>query len=135
MTASVWPFATASTIDKEVSCANGRGWAGGRDETQPETRIRGEPAAQEVLALGQQGGLFDALLDQASTRVSSRCPSAASDRREKEVVRVLLHAEQLIYHDVFVRETLADLLRAARRGAGGRELRGLAWRLGVTPIG
>ncbi|HKR52047.1 MAG TPA: hypothetical protein VJT72_21200 [Pseudonocardiaceae bacterium] len=99
----------------------------------------GEPAAQEVLALGQQGGLFDALLDQASTRVSSRCPSAASDRREKEVVRVLLHAEQLapqlIYHDVFVRETLADLLRAARRGAGGRELRGLAWRLGVTPIG
>jgi hypothetical protein len=44
-------------------------------------------------------------------------------------MRVLLHAEQLapqlIYHDVFVRETVADLLRQARRDAGGRELRGL----------
>ncbi len=63
---------------------------------------------------------------------------AAKKTREKGV-RVLLHAEQLapqlIYHDVFVREALADLLRQARREAGGRELRGLAWRLGVAPIG
>ncbi|MGH3803518.1 MAG: helix-turn-helix domain-containing protein, partial [Pseudonocardiaceae bacterium] len=54
-------------------------------------------------------------------------------------VRLLLHAEQLapqlIYHDLFAREAIADLLRQARRDAGGRELRGLAWRLGVTPIG
>lgn len=54
-------------------------------------------------------------------------------------VRVLLHADQLapqlIYHDVFVRETVADLLRQARREAGGRKLRGLAWRMGVTPLG
>jgi hypothetical protein len=54
-------------------------------------------------------------------------------------VRVLLHAEQLapqlIRTDVFVRETVADLLRQARRDAGGRELRGLAWRMGVAPIG
>jgi hypothetical protein len=52
---------------------------------------------------------------------------------------VLLHAEQLaphmIRHDVFVRETVAGLLRQARRDAGGRELRGLAWRMGVAPIG
>jgi transcriptional regulator with XRE-family HTH domain len=63
---------------------------------------------------------------------------AAKETREKGV-RVLLHAEQLapqlIYHDVFVREAVADLLRQARRDAGGRELRGLAWRMGVTPIG
>jgi hypothetical protein len=51
----------------------------------------------------------------------------------------LLHADhlapQLIRHDVFVREAIADLLRQARRDAGGRELRGLAWRMGVAPIG
>ncbi len=58
--------------------------------------------------------------------------------REKGM-RVLLHAEQLapqlIYHDVFVREAVADLLRQARRDAGGRELRGLVSRRGVAPIG
>ncbi|MGH3769880.1 MAG: hypothetical protein ACRDRW_00525 [Pseudonocardiaceae bacterium] len=33
------------------------------------------------------------------------------------------------------REAVADLLRRARRDAGGRELRGLAWRMGVAPVG
>ncbi|MGH3829189.1 MAG: helix-turn-helix domain-containing protein [Pseudonocardiaceae bacterium] len=60
-------------------------------------------------------------------------------KTQEKGVRVLLHAEQLapqrIRHDVFIRETIADLLRQARRDAGGRELRGLAWRMGVTPIG
>jgi hypothetical protein len=32
-----------------------------------------------------------------------------------------------------VREAVADHLRAARRDAGGRNLRGLAWRLGIAP--
>jgi len=68
----------------------------------------------------------------------ARALIATKKSREKGV-RVLLHAEQLapqlIYHDVFVREAIADLLRQARREAGGRELRGLAWRLGVTPLG
>ncbi|MGH3800898.1 MAG: helix-turn-helix domain-containing protein [Pseudonocardiaceae bacterium] len=54
-------------------------------------------------------------------------------------VRVLLHAEQLapqwVRNDVFVRETVADLLRQVRRDAGGRELRGLAWRMGIAPLG
>jgi hypothetical protein len=63
---------------------------------------------------------------------------AAKKTREKGV-RVLLYADQLapqlIHHDVFAREAVADLLRQARREAGGRELRGLAWRRGVTPIG
>ena len=63
----------------------------------------------------------------------------ATKKTRDKGVRVLLHAEQLapqlIYHDVFARETIADLLRQARRDAGGRELRGLAWRLGVTPLG
>lgn len=60
-------------------------------------------------------------------------------RTRAKGVRVLLHADQLapqlIYHDVFVRETVADLLRQARREAGGPQLRGLAWRMGVTPLG
>jgi len=51
----------------------------------------------------------------------------------------LLHAEQLapqrIRNDVFVREAVSELLRHNRRQSGGRELRGLAWRMGVAPIG
>jgi hypothetical protein len=54
-------------------------------------------------------------------------------------VHVLLHAEQLapqlIHNDLLVREVVADLLRKARRDAGGRELRGLAWRMGIAPLG
>ena len=64
---------------------------------------------------------------------------AAEKKTRQQAVRVLVRAEKLapqrIRHDLFVRETVADLLRQARRDAGGRELRGLAWRLGVAPIG
>ncbi len=64
---------------------------------------------------------------------------AADKKTQDKAVRVLLHAEQLapqrIRHDVFVREMVADLLRQVRRDAGGRELRGLAWRMGVAPVG
>jgi transcriptional regulator with XRE-family HTH domain len=63
----------------------------------------------------------------------------ATKRTQEKGVRVLLHAEQLapqrIRADVFVREVVAGLLRQARRDAGGRELRALAWRMGVAPIG
>jgi hypothetical protein len=44
-------------------------------------------------------------------------------------------APQRVRSDLFVREAVADQLRAARREAGGRELRGLAWRLGIAPEG
>jgi transcriptional regulator with XRE-family HTH domain len=54
-------------------------------------------------------------------------------------VHVLLHAEQVAPHrirtDPIVRETVAGLLRQARRDAGGRELRRLAWRIGIAPCG
>jgi hypothetical protein len=63
----------------------------------------------------------------------------AGKRTREKGIRVLLHAERLapqrIYHDVFVREAIADALRQARRAAGGRELRGLAGRLGVDTAG
>ncbi|CRK55464.1 Putative transcriptional regulator [Alloactinosynnema sp. L-07] len=51
----------------------------------------------------------------------------------------LLRAEELapqrIRNDVFVREAVSDQLRRARRESGGRELRGLAYRMGVAPNG
>ncbi|MBF6174180.1 hypothetical protein IU476_22180 [Nocardia blacklockiae] len=50
---------------------------------------------------------------------------------------LLLRAEELapqrVRSDFFVREAVADQLRTARRDAGGRNLRGLAWRLGLAP--
>lgn len=54
--------------------------------------------------------------------------AALADRAERL-------APQLICSNPFVRETVANLLRQARRDAGGRELRGLAWRMGVIPLG
>jgi hypothetical protein len=63
----------------------------------------------------------------------------AGKKTRQKGVHVLLHAEhlapQLIHHDVLVRETVADLLRQARRDAGGRKLRGLVWRMGIAPRG
>ncbi|MBB5159098.1 helix-turn-helix domain-containing protein [Saccharopolyspora phatthalungensis] len=64
----------------------------------------------------------------------------ASEKRTREQgIRALIKAEsiapQRIRNNIFVRETVADLLRQARRDAGGRDLRGLAWRMGVVPTG
>lgn len=57
--------------------------------------------------------------------------------KRNQGVQVLLRAEHLapqrVHADVFAREAVADVLRASRRDAGGRELRGLAWRLGIGP--
>ncbi|HEX4702993.1 MAG TPA: transcriptional regulator, partial [Pseudonocardiaceae bacterium] len=63
-----------------------------------------------------------------------------ADRQTRERgLSALLRAEKLapqqVRNNVFVRETVADLLGTARRDAGGRELRGLAYRLGVVPTG
>ncbi|NUS63767.1 MAG: helix-turn-helix transcriptional regulator [Saccharothrix sp.] len=44
-------------------------------------------------------------------------------------------APQRVRNNVFVLEAVADLLRRAQRDAAGRELRGLAWHMGVTPTG
>jgi transcriptional regulator with XRE-family HTH domain len=54
-------------------------------------------------------------------------------------IAALLKAERLapqkVRSNVFAREAVADLLRRTRRDTGGRELRGLAWRMGVAPTG
>ncbi|MBF6328500.1 helix-turn-helix domain-containing protein [Nocardia transvalensis] len=61
----------------------------------------------------------------------------AEPKTRDQGLATLLKAEQLapqrVRSDFFVREAVADQLRAARRDAGGRELRGLAWRLGIAP--
>ncbi len=63
---------------------------------------------------------------------------AAQKKTRDKAVRVLLQAEQLapqrIRSDVLVCETVAYLLRQVGREAGGRKLRGLAWRLGTNPL-
>lgn len=66
--------------------------------------------------------------------------SLVTDRTTRDRgVQALIHAEAIAPQDIrnnpFIRETVADLLRQARRDAGGRELCGLAWRMGVAPIG
>jgi len=61
---------------------------------------------------------------------------AAERATRDRAVAALLTAEeiapQLVHNNVFVRETVADLFRRARRDAGGRELRGLAYRMGLA---
>ncbi len=56
--------------------------------------------------------------------------------RETQAVEVLHRAEVLApertRHNPYVRETVTDLLRRARRDAGGRELRGMAYRIGLA---
>jgi transcriptional regulator with XRE-family HTH domain len=61
-------------------------------------------------------------------------------RRHRDAgLTALLKAEKLapeqVHRNVFVREAVSEALASARREAGGRELRGFAWRMGVAPTG
>lgn len=55
--------------------------------------------------------------------------------RDREAVEALCEAERiapdLVRSTPLVRETVGDLLRRARRRAGGRNLTGLAFRIGI----
>lgn len=55
--------------------------------------------------------------------------------RERDAAAAFRRSEQLaplrLYANVYAREAITDLLRRARREAGGRELRGLAYRMGI----
>ncbi len=61
---------------------------------------------------------------------------AQERRRDREAVEALCEAERiapdLVRSTPLVRETVTDLLRRARRRAGGRNLTGLAYRMGIT---
>lgn len=63
-----------------------------------------------------------------------------TERRTRERgIRALVQADkiapQLIRNNPFVRESVTNLLTTARPDAGGRELRGLAYRMGLAPTG
>lgn len=60
---------------------------------------------------------------------------ATVDKGVQALVAAERIAPQRVRNNMFVREAVADLLRRAQRDAGGRELRGLAWRMGVAPAG
>jgi transcriptional regulator with XRE-family HTH domain len=60
---------------------------------------------------------------------------ATREQGIQTLVRAEEIAPQLIRNNVFVRETVGDLLRRVRRDATGRDLRGLAWRMGIAPVG
>lgn len=60
---------------------------------------------------------------------------ATVDKGVQALVTAERIAPQRVRNNVFVREVVANLLRRAQRDAGGRELRGLAWRMGVAPTG
>ncbi|MGH3693473.1 MAG: hypothetical protein ACRDRX_05665 [Pseudonocardiaceae bacterium] len=65
------------------------------------------------------------------------CALAAEKKTREKAVRVLVHAEQLapqrIHNSLLVREVVSSLLRQALSEAGRRELRNLAWRMGLAP--
>ena len=62
---------------------------------------------------------------------------AREHRMREQAIRWLRRAEEAAPQDIrnhpAVRETVAYLLNRARSDAGGRELRGMAARMGVTP--
>lgn len=61
----------------------------------------------------------------------------AEKRSRDDGLTMLLRAEKLapqkLHANVFVREAVSDLLRVGKREASGRELRGLAYRMGIAP--
>ncbi|HEX6354397.1 helix-turn-helix domain-containing protein [Actinophytocola sp.] len=67
------------------------------------------------------------------------CALVTEKRMWEKGVQTLSEAErtapQLIRNNPFVRDVVSAQLRRARRDAGGRELRGLAWRMGIAPTG
>jgi hypothetical protein len=102
-----------------------------------------------TLELGKYGQALEAAkavhpellpsVSKPSSGLRSAVPWSPGRKPAKKGVHVLLHAKQLAPHrirtDPVVREVVADLLRQSQRDAGGRELRGLAWRMGSPPAG
>ncbi len=101
---------------------------------------RREPGQALEVAKTVHPELFPRNVRQAeSWSLVGRALVAAGKTTRAPGIRVLLHAEQLAPHririDLLLREVVAGLLRHARRDASGRELRGLAWRMGIARIG
>lgn len=60
-------------------------------------------------------------------------------KSREQGLRALLQAEELtpqqVRNNQFVRDAVTSMMTVARKEAGGRDLRGLAWRMGVAPVG
>ncbi|MGH3721661.1 MAG: helix-turn-helix domain-containing protein [Pseudonocardiaceae bacterium] len=99
----------------------------------------GEPGQAFEAAKTVHPELLPAPVRQAEFWIEFGRALVAERKTREEGLRALLRAEKLapqrVRNDLFVREAVADLLRQAHRDAGGRELRGLAWRMGVAPTG
>ena len=99
----------------------------------------GEPGRALEVAETVRPELLPAPVRQAEFWIEVGRALVAERKTREEGLRVLLRAErlapQVVRTNLFVREAVADLLRRDRREASGRELRGLAWRMGVAPIG
>jgi transcriptional regulator with XRE-family HTH domain len=59
--------------------------------------------------------------------------SHTREQGETALMRAYDLAPQRVVNDVFVREVVADRIRADRRNAGGRAMRFLAWQMGLAP--
>jgi hypothetical protein len=81
------------------------------------------------IALSRQVWFF---IDYARGLISER---RTRDRGLTALLKAESLAPQQFRNNEFAREAVASLLHTARRDAGGRELRGLAWRMGVAPTG
>jgi transcriptional regulator with XRE-family HTH domain len=81
------------------------------------------------IALSRQVWFF---IDYARGLISER---KTRDRGLTALLKAESLAPQQFRNNSFAREAVASLLHTARREAGGRELRGLAWRMGVAPTG
>jgi hypothetical protein len=80
---------------------------------------------EEVPSAARQGVFWADLGRGMATEKATRDDAVVALRRAEDI------APQRIRTDPFVRETVTDLVRRARRDAGGCELRGMAYRMGL----
>jgi transcriptional regulator with XRE-family HTH domain len=90
-------------------------------------------------ALRHAAGVEPRALASGNRRAALRIEKARAlvmlGRHDGEAIAELRHAEKLspqqVHNYPLVRELVSGMLERARRDAGGRDLRGLAWRMGV----
>ncbi len=124
---SSWPtglmnFGRTNVGIWRLSIAVELGWGARVDELAADIR-------PETIGVSRQAAFW---LDYGRGLVAERKTRA---RGIAAIMRAEKLAPQQIRNNVWARETVAGLLAATRRDAGGRDLRGLAWRLGVAPTG
>ncbi|MBF6355038.1 helix-turn-helix transcriptional regulator [Nocardia higoensis] len=131
--------AVAERMDHEIG-SFGRLWFG-RTNVHVWRASIGIELGDGVAAVEHTAGIPVDAIPSASRRAHYYAEAArvlmAEPAYRSRGLDLLLKAETIaplqVRGDFFVREAVADQLRTARRDAGGRNLRGLAWRLGIAP--